>query len=67
MAISDNIVSMFWHLVMPCGEKKAESFACLSICVMLFVPIPNFKFRGTVVFKISLTQNKCYSDKYISK
>ena len=42
MAISDNMVSMFWHLVAPCGEKNAESFACLSICVMLFVPFMSF-------------------------
>ena len=42
MAISDNMVSMFWHLAMPCGEKTAESFACLSICVMLFVPYTKF-------------------------
>lgn len=30
-------VFTFWRLVTPCGEERAESFACLLICFVLLV------------------------------
>ena len=37
MAISDNMVSRFWHLVTPYGEERAESLACFSIQLVILV------------------------------
>ena len=49
------------------GEKRLNHLlVCPFVLCCLFL-MPNFKFLGTVVFKISLTRNICYSDKYPSK